>query len=79
MKLGTYDTGKTLLYVSSSNGGGAVWGNSVVPANRRFSISSSGVKTWRPFSMESCPILVISREGDKMTLSIDGVCLEEGP
>ena len=74
MKLGTYDTGKTLLYVSSNKNGGAVWGNSIVPTNMRLSVAPSGVKTWRPFSGESCPILVVSKEGDKVTLGIDGVC-----
>jgi len=79
MKLGAYDVGKTLLYVASRQNSGAIWGHKVVSSNRRLSVSSSGVKIWRPFSGEFCPVLVVTREGDKVTLGIDGAHLEEAP
>ena len=75
MKLGTYSLGKTLLYVSSSTTGSSLWSDKVIPSNRRLSLSPCGVKTWRTFSGESCPLLVVNKEGDKMILGIGGVCL----
>jgi hypothetical protein len=74
VKLGTYSLGKTLLYVFHSSVGSSLWSDKVVPSNRRLSLSPNGVKTWRTFSGESHPLLVVNKEKDKMILGIGGVC-----
>jgi hypothetical protein len=72
MRLGTYNLGKTLLYVSGSATRSSLWSDRAAPPDRRLFLSPDGVRTWWTFS--SYPVLVVDKEGDKMILRIGSVC-----